>query len=153
AQAEWSEKIAYLAQVKQRNEEVGASAEPTPQELSASREEQVAVAAESVAVEDKAATDKCEIPETTIAQAEPAPPQDEEAVTFASASLPEAAETVQETSTAAAPEFSVQSEPAAEMDEAPALASQPVNLLEVAVEPEAAPVVPNETLWMAENVP
>jgi len=154
AQAEWSEKIAYLAQVKQRNEEVGASAEAPPEEPSVSSEEQVAVAAESVAVdEDKAANEKFESPKTTIAQAEPAPPQDEEAVTFASASQHKAAETFQETSTTAAPEFSVQSEPAAEIDEAPALSSEPVNLIEAAVESEAAPVVPNETRWMAENVP
>src|SRR6266699_6417910 len=38
AQAEWSEKIAYLAEVKKRNEEVGASAEPSPEQPLASNE-------------------------------------------------------------------------------------------------------------------
>jgi CheY-like chemotaxis protein len=164
AQAEWSEKIAYLAQVKQRNEETGASAETSPEQfLTKGEVKQVAVPGERVAMGEHTSTvaaDKFEIPETTIAQAEPAPPSDEEpaeAVTFASASQPEAAETFQQASTAAAPEFAVQIEPAVEIDETPALASEPLNLIEPAVEPEAAPavdpIVQNETRWMAENVP
>jgi len=159
ALADWSEKIAYLAQVKKRNEEVGASAEPSPEQPLASNEvSQLAAPEETVATvaeRASAAPEKIDVPEATVSQIEPAAPQVEEpaeAVTFASGSEPGPAEAVQETISEPAQEFSVQSEPEVEIEEAP-LAAEPVTLIEPAVEPEAASVAKNETRWMAENVP
>jgi CheY-like chemotaxis protein len=159
AQAEWSEKIAYLAEVKKRNEEHGIPGESSLEQPESSTEakpgavaeETAAIAAETTA----AAAEKIEIPETTIAQVEAAPPdhyeEAAEALTFASASQQQATETLQPASLEPGQEFEIQSAPEAVTEES-AVASEPVSLIEPAIEPETTAVT-NETRWMAENVP
>jgi CheY-like chemotaxis protein len=159
AQADWSEKIAYLAEVKKRNEESGIPGEPSLEQPQASIEaKHGAVAEETAAIAGEttaAAAEKVEIPETTVAQVESAPPDHDEeaaeAVTFASASQHQATETFQPASLEPAQEFEIQSAPEAITEES-VVASEPVSLIEPAIEPEITPAV-NETRWMAENVP
>ena len=158
AQADWSEKIAYLAEVKRRREENGTSAEESSEQPQASIEVKPLAAPEETATTaaetSSASAEKPEFPEITVSQVEPAELQTEEpaeAVTFASASEPEPAGTLPETISESAPEFAVQSGPAAEIEEVPAATIEPMAL--IAPDAETATGTENETRWVAENVP
>jgi len=155
AQADWSEKIAYLAEVKRRREESGTSAEASPEQPQASTEvKPLAVPEENATATEALPAANAGSPEPTVPEIEVTAPQVEEpaeAVTFASASEPEPAGTLPETISESAPEFAVQSGPAAEMEEAPAATIEPMAL--IAPDAETATGTENETRWVAENVP
>jgi CheY-like chemotaxis protein len=159
AQADWSEKIAYLAEVKRRREESEASAEPSPQPLP-STEIKPVMPEENAEVAEASPAANVAVAEATVPEIEVTPPQVEEpveAVTFASGSETEPAREY-ETPTEPAPEFAVQSAPSENADEVPVAASEIETVVETAAEAEvAASITPasieGDTCWVAENVP